>query len=927
MQASSTHSFDDGPSISPSHPACDHSAWEKQPTCRHGHEQKSARRLRVDQLCYSDKGRRTTFSTSSDTTSGAANLDTFAEDVSYGSVASPPTELLDRDYSFGTDERSSSDQSDDECVLTDDDGDGGHDVGQDGIVQVEAQRLTEVIAAAEDGLMSARSIDRLLKARPLCCKVSYQSIKKWLQESSGVVKVSLPMCPSGHMVLESGDEKCKVNGCGKAPKTSIRFWHLSLVSQVKALARKAESFDQLKRGQERAVASTHDARVEVYTDYYHGSLFRATQSASLKQLDALGELVVYLRMTTDGFKLFENRRKQRSAWPVSFTILNYDHRARFRSKNCLITSFIPGHHDSDYFDTFLRPAIADILELERGVITTCADGQVRRVRGCVLFFTGDYPAVSKALGYAGHNATRPCRFCHMLATYDPHARCMCSVPPSEPPVLRTSEETVRLWREAQTLRVGPNAAKHKRFVKLHGVRRRPMLSEIHMDFTDGCPHDPMHLLLLGWVKHITSLLVGEDSRCIGTGCTHALSEEAREVVNKTLRSAAATIPSSWGRPPLELSKLSSYKAEDWKMFGMFYGPAIFTTGLTGPRIAQLWSITSQMLHISFSASPSVSDAAMLRDASVEALKLFGEIFCKSDDHTFCYTATTHGVTHLHRNLQHCGPLLNVSQYVVERLIGQLGSRIKSRKLPETQLLNSYYTDLSLQLLRGGVSYDEKPDIFGNMHWRTRMGDSDAAVKPLGLTSSMQQSKRKLWSQVVEWAVEDEGLSATTVRSVATVPRAVISQDEIAVEIESKAHLNTRLKRSPDARQRCFVAVHFPAGDDEDHEVDVWYGCIQELVKVGVQIEPGSEIRFTTLAVIEWEAKLEIDAVTMLPLSRRRRERVWKGSGPTAVSATKVDRLAGYLDAEVGGKIIRKYVDTKFTHFRLSDPQSKYQLNS
>ena len=56
--------------------------------------------------------------------------------------------------------------------------------------------------------------------------------------------------------------------------------------------------------------------------------------------------------------------------------------------------------------------------------------------------------------------------------------------------------------------------------------------------------------------------------------------------------------------------------------------------------------------------------------------------------------------------------MNAPQHIIERLIGQLGSKVKSRTLSETQMLNSYHMQLSLQLLHGGVSYGEEPVIAG-----------------------------------------------------------------------------------------------------------------------------------------------------------------------------------------------------------------------
>ena len=282
----------------------------------------SARYLRLDDGLLPTK-RGWSLRTNLDVGPACGTVTTLAEELDWSNVPLPPAELLDQDLSFDLDDESTSDSSsvdswgdestDGEYLQSDNESVMGGEMGQDGVVAAETKRLTEVIAAAEDGLMSGRSIDRLLKARPLCSKVSYQSIKKRLQRGSGVERKWFPMCPSGHMVLESGEENCKVGRCGKAPKTSMRFWHLSLVGQLKALAGSGESFDQIRRGQARAVASFQSHDVDAYADYYHGSIFRTLHKASLQQLDAAGETVLYLRMTTDGFKLFENRRKQRSA--------------------------------------------------------------------------------------------------------------------------------------------------------------------------------------------------------------------------------------------------------------------------------------------------------------------------------------------------------------------------------------------------------------------------------------------------------------------------------------------------------------------------------------------------------------------------------------------------------------------------------------
>lgn len=57
-----------------------------------------------------------------------------------------------------------------------------------------------------------------------------------------------------------------------------------------------------------------------------------------------------------------------------------------------------------FFDTFLDPIVEDLKNMERGMDVRCHDGLVRRLRAFVLFVTADWPAASKLMGFASHNA-------------------------------------------------------------------------------------------------------------------------------------------------------------------------------------------------------------------------------------------------------------------------------------------------------------------------------------------------------------------------------------------------------------------------------------------------------------------------------------------------------------------------------------------
>ena len=139
------------------------------------------------------------------------------------------------------------------------------------IVEEEAVRLIEVIRACIEGGLSSRSIQKVLKARSLQCKCSYEAIENLAKRQARVQKDQHRMCPDGHMVIVKNSEEelgsCRVQNCTKTPTTSDNFWHLSLIGQLQALAGQSESYTQLAEGQQQATTSLQDANPSVYSDH------------------------------------------------------------------------------------------------------------------------------------------------------------------------------------------------------------------------------------------------------------------------------------------------------------------------------------------------------------------------------------------------------------------------------------------------------------------------------------------------------------------------------------------------------------------------------------------------------------------------------------------------------------------------------------
>lgn len=76
------------------------------------------------------------------------------------------------------------------------------------------------------------------------------------------------------------------------------------------------------------------------------------------------------------------------------------------------------------------------------------------------------------------------------------------------PDSHNDKETRGVWNDlddldARQMRGGKK--KRKALVKKTGIRRRPLLSRLPIDFLESISYDPMHVCLLGWVRHILSL--------------------------------------------------------------------------------------------------------------------------------------------------------------------------------------------------------------------------------------------------------------------------------------------------------------------------------------------------------------------------------------------------------------------------------------
>ena len=261
------------------------------------------------------------------------------------------------------------------------------------------------------------------------------------------------VCP-GHMCFvyeedqicsECGSPRPEVGSAG-----SQKLSYIPLLPRIEAMVAQAEHCKQLYKYRE----SVHPRPQGQIRDFYDTEAYRRLCRIHGGEENVKND--IFISVSTDGFQAF--KRKAYEVWPLIGIIFNLLPNLRFVVKNVLPLAFVPGPHEPTNLQSFLKPLIRELEDLNRngGLPLEFHDGTARRVRVHLLWFTGDLPAVKKCSGVKGHNGKRPCRFClieGMWSMVHRHnyypSRCSCEgggmeerFSPSHLP-LRTVEHTLQ----------------------------------------------------------------------------------------------------------------------------------------------------------------------------------------------------------------------------------------------------------------------------------------------------------------------------------------------------------------------------------------------------------------------------------------------------------------------------------------------------
>ena len=488
----------------------------------------------------------------------------------------------------------------------------------------------------------------------------------------------IPICP-GHMAFvdltaeaRDGIHRDVCSHCeALAPETMDdakgNFRVIPLIPRIEAMVRDERSCRLLYEYRWNRTSDVDGAM----RDYFDGEAYREIVSRCGGE-EAL-KYDIFVGLSADGFQAFKNKRCD--IWMVSALLFNLAPNTRYRCRNVLPLSYVPGPDQVKNMQSFLIPTVNEIWKTHANdVEMTFYDGEQRRVRIHAIFFGGDQQAICKCGGLVGYNGKMPCRNCKFKGTCEFSDRYYY---PSR--VLENGSMRILFDFRSLPLRPigesyqmidtlgGKTGADRSKYQRDTGIREDCVLFCMPgMDQYDCFPPDTMHTFQ-NVPRELLRLMLCTDYDDGFNLPPAAVSELDAEFCEWGEGISGQLAP----RPRL-LSKYKDWKASELKHFTLTYCLVLLDGYLPEEYLDGLQCFV-EAVEICSWAVVLPSDVEKLRTC---ALKFYDHFESKwyrflPERVNFC-KSIFHALLHLAECMERYGPLSGVNQYWLERTIGWAG---------------------------------------------------------------------------------------------------------------------------------------------------------------------------------------------------------------------------------------------------------------
>ena len=566
----------------------------------------------------------------------------------------------------------------------------------------------------------------ILNRHPEDNVLSLASVKKKIQDLTGVVPIVHDMCPNSCVAYTgpfSDLNTCPISDCqesrydpilfqssnGNIKKPQQQFSTMPLGPQLQALWRNPETAEKMKHRSRRTQEIFGELEltggiINEYEDIYHGeSYLEAVARGDISEDDMV------LMFAMDGAQLYQD--KQSDCWIYMWVVFDLAPDLRYKKRYVLPGGIIPGPKNPKNTDSFLFPGFHHLAAIQKEGLCVW-DGKDSRIftsRPFLHLGGADGPGSVHFTGLVGHHGAFPCRlYCDLKGRNVPGAghyypalrkplnyTVEGSDHPDVDPESVTGCSPAEYHRNLLYLLQSRHATEYKERRKETGIAYPSLFGGLpaasRQPIPAGFPGDSMHgptlnmgdLLLPLWRKTF---------RCAGNDITGnwdwgTLVGDVWKEHGAAVAACRDYIPGFVDHPPRNIAEKinSGYKAKEWQTYLYGLAPAL----LYGILPDKYWKNFCKLVY----AIRILHQRTIPHTQLAEAHKYI-KLFCveyeefyvqRRSDRLHMVRPSVHGILHMASETVRVGPTPLSSTWTMERLIGDLGSEIRQPSNPYQNL--------------------------------------------------------------------------------------------------------------------------------------------------------------------------------------------------------------------------------------------------
>ncbi|KAF7986439.1 hypothetical protein HWV62_31195 [Athelia sp. TMB] len=448
---------------------------------------------------------------------------------------------------------------------------------------------------------------------------------------------------------------------------------------------------------------------------------------------------VAIALYSDGAQL--TMKKMSDTWLLIVVLLNLPPEVRYQSGNTIHTFSTPGPLPPGNMESFCYPLFQELAKASAGIWTWDAvESSYFVLHMWAVMALGDMLGSAKLSGMAGHAALFGDHFTMVKGARSSRRKgAKYQYYPLNPPANalynpdRISYDFFSLpyrdeqtyWQTIQDLKLLPNKTDRAKIVTRTGVSRLPLCAAsnafIHPSFF---PLDPFHLFYENCMPHLWDIWNSPSSQGEIIFLDRPLAAQLGSMVEK----AMSTLPPSFCGPIRDphQKRNSQYKIYEWMALLHWYiipiGLELEINGWVLGNFAKFAQAVKIAMTIKKKTKGEVEDLFKLIVAFLEE---FEQIYIGEDPEKIsrcrlCIFQLIHVPQHILWN----GSVRIGSQATVERAIGEVGHRIRSKKAPFAHLANIIHERELVKLLALRI-----PSLVSGHSARSAPTDPPPTIRP------------------------------------------------------------------------------------------------------------------------------------------------------------------------------------------------------